>query len=220
MKTPSIVKQIWKNPRKIKARENTIVSIYQKKYKLKKVPPEEQYWTMCGNLTDNLGNANESSEYLQMVSSGFITSNQFYGVENQKVIHDMNKAIYPDINLYHDDFFWAMNSFAVQRKFNPAIVNADTIYLQKKAAPFIARIIYLLSQVPKNDIMLVANIVLDHPYKGHKKRDINCFLEFLAKEKKWKDCADKWEFHKECYFYQGNSKVSKAEMCSYIFFKK
>jgi hypothetical protein len=220
MKEHPIIKQNWSNPRKIVARENTIISQYKQRYNLKSIPIKEQYWTMCGKLTDESGNKNLNSEVCQITDSKLIKPKQFYGVEIQENIYKINKLTYPDLNIYHGDFFWVMNNAANEGWFNPAIVNADTIFLQKKAAVYIAKIIYLLSELPKKNIMLIANIVLDHPYKGNRKKDINLFLKYLSMEKKWKDCCKLWDYQEDCYVYAGNNSKHRTDMCSYIFFKK
>lgn len=220
MKVHPIIKQNWSNPRKITAREDTIISLYSKRYKLKSIPAKEQYWTMCGKLTDDSGDENKNSEFCQVTNCGLIKPKQFYGVEIQENIFEINKKIYPKLNIYHGDFFWTMNNAANEGWFNPAIVNADTIFLQKKAAVYIAKIIYLLSELPKKNIMLIANVVLDHPYKGNRKKDINLFLKYLSVEKKWKDCFHLWDFQEHCYVYAGNNSRNKTDMCSYVFFKK
>ena len=216
----SIQSQVWSGNKKIIAREETIINQYRKIYNRQSIPQDKQYWTMCGNLSDNNNHLNQDSEYSQIIREGLITPNQFRGVEIDDTIYNRNKQVLPHIEIYKDDFFKTLNRQANQNQFNPAIVNADLINMPEIGAIYISKIIARLSMMP-GEIMLVANLVLDSPYISptRKKQDIDRFLVNLKNQHKFNSFKRHWNFNNECYKYAGNREHSRTSMGSYIFWK-
>lgn len=216
----SIQSQVWSGNKKIIARQETIINQYRKIYNRQSIPQDKQYWTMCGNLSDNNNHLNQDSEYSQIIREGLITPNQFRGVEIDDIIFNRNKQVLPHIEIYKDDFFKTLNRQANQNQFNPAIVNADLINMPEIGAIYISKIIALLSMMP-GEIMLVANLVLDSPYISptRKKQDIDRFLINLKNQHKFNAFKHHWNFDNECYKYAGNREHSRTTMGSYIFYK-
>jgi len=216
----SIQSQVWSGNKKIIAREETIINQYRKIYNRQSIPQDKQYWTMCGNLSDNNNNINHDSEYAQIVREGLIQPHQFKGVEIDETIYNRNKQVLPNIEIYQDDFFKTLNRQANQNQFKPAIVNADLINMPEIGAIYISKIIALLSMMP-GEIMLVANLVLDSPYISptRKKQDIDRFLVNLKNQHKFNSFKHHWNFNNECYKYAGNREHSRTSMGSYIFWK-
>jgi hypothetical protein len=216
----TIQSQVWSGNKKIIAREETIINQYRKIYNRQSIPQDKQYWTMCGNLSDNNNNINHDSEYAQIVREGLIQPHQFKGVEIDETIYNRNKQVLPNIEIYQDDFFKTLNRQANQNQFKPAIVNADLINMPEIGAIYISKIIALLSMMP-GEIMLVANLVLDSPYISptRKKQDIDRFLVNLKNQHKFNAFKHHWNFNNECYKYAGNREHSRTSMGSYIFWK-
>jgi|688.fasta_scaffold35753_2 hypothetical protein len=216
----TIQSQVWSGNKKIIAREETIINQYRKIYNRQSIPQDKQYWTMCGNLSDNNNNINHDSEYAQIVREGLIQPHQFKGVEIDETIYNRNKQVLPNIEIYQDDFFKTLNRQANQNQFKPAIVNADLINMPEIGAIYISKIIALLSMMP-GEIMLVANLVLDSPYISptRKKQDIDRFLVNLKNQHKFNSFKHHWNFNNECYKYAGNREHSRTSMGSYIFWK-
>jgi hypothetical protein len=216
----SIQSQVWSGNKKIIARQETIINQYRKIYNRQSIPQEKEYWTMCGNLSDNNNNINHDSEYAQIIREGLIKPHQFRGVEIDETIYKRNKQVLPNIEIYQDDFFKTLNRQANQNQFKPAIVNADLINMPEIGAIYISKIIALLSLMP-GEIMLVANLVLDSPYisPNRKKQDVNRFLLNLLNQHKFNAFKHHWNFNNECYKYAGNREHSRTSMGSYIFWK-
>jgi hypothetical protein len=216
----TIQSQVWSGNKKIIAREETIINQYRKIYNRQSIPQDKQYWTMCGNLSDNNNNINHDSEYAQIIREGLIQPHQFKGVEIDETIYNRNKQVLPNIEIYQDDFFKTLNRQANQNQFKPAIVNADLINMPEIGAIYISKIIALLSMMP-GEIMLVANLVLDSPYISptRKKQDIDRFLVNLKNQHKFNAFKHHWNFNNECYKYAGNREHSRTSMGSYIFWK-
>jgi len=216
----SIQSQVWSGNKKIIARQETIINQYRKIYNRQSIPQDKQYWTMCGNLSDNNNNINHDSEYAQIIREGLIQPHQFKGVEIDEAIYNRNKQVLPNIEIYQDDFFKTLNRQANQNQFKPAIVNADLINMPEIGAIYISKIIALLSMMP-GEIMLVANLVLDSPYisPNRKKQDIDRFLINLKNQHKFNAFKHHWNFNNQCYKYAGNREHSRTSMGSYIFWK-
>jgi hypothetical protein len=216
----TIQSQVWSGNKKKIAREETIINQYRKIYNRQSIPQDKQYWTMCGNLSDNNNNINHDSEYAQIVREGLIKPHQFKGVEIDETIYKRNKQVLPNIEIYQDDFFKTLNRQANQNQFKPAIVNADLINMPEIGAIYISKIIALLSMMP-GEVMLVANLVLDSPYISptRKKQDIDRFLVNLKNQHKFNAFKHHWNFNNECYKYAGNREHSRTSMGSYIFWK-
>ena len=216
----SIQSQVWSGNKKIIARQETIINQYRKIYNRQSIPQDKQYWTMCGNLSDNNNHLNQDSEYSQIIREELITPNQFRGVEIDDTIYNRNKQVLPHIEIYKDDFFKTLNRQANQKQFHPAIVNADLINMPEIGAIYISKIIALLYMMP-GEIMLVANLVLDSPYISptRKKQDIDRFLVNLKHQHKFNAFKHDWNFNNECYKYAGNREHSRTSMGSYIFWK-
>ena len=207
----SIQSQVWSGNKKKIAREETIINQYRKIYNRQSIPQDKQYWTMCGNLSDNNNNINHDSEYAQIIREGLIQPHQFKGVEIDETIYKRNKQVLPNIEIYQDDFFKTLNRQANQNQFKPAIVNADLINMPEIGAIYISKIIALLSMMP-GEIMLVANLVLDSPYISptRKKQDIDRFLVNLKNQHKFNAFKHYWNFNNECYKYAGNREHSRT----------
>lgn len=217
----SIITQQWSSYAKVRARFSTISNPYRKVFGTS-LPVGEQYWTMCGKLANNDYSENKLSEYNQMVRRGLITKEQFYGVEREEEIHIINQSIHPDLNLFNNDFYEEMIIAAAENRFNPAIVNADLIHLPDRAAQYFCKILALLSSLPKRNILLVCNLILDNPRASKRSRvgDLDRFLRNLQKEHRWRLHKHLWTFNRHCYNYDGNGSRSNSNMCSYIFFKR
>ena len=216
----SIQSQVWSGNKKKIAREETIINQYRKIYNRQSIPQDKQYWTMCGNLSDNNNNINHDSEYAQIIRESLIQPHQFKGVEIDETIYKRNKQVLPNIEIYQDDFYKTLNRQANQNQFKPAIVNADLINMPEIGAIYISKIIALLSMMP-GEIMLVANLVLDSPYISpiRKKQDMDRFLFNLLSQHKFNAFKHHWNFNNECYKYAGNREHSRTSMGSYIFWK-
>lgn len=216
----SIQSQVWSGNKKIIARQETIINQYRKIYNRQSIPQDKQYWTMCGNLSDNNNHLNQDSEYAQIIREGLISPEQFRGVEIDEIIYKRNKQVLPDVIIYKDDFLHTLNQQANQNKFHPAIINADLINMPEIGAIYISKILALLSHIP-DEIMLVANLILDSPYisSNKKHQDINRFLVNLNEQPRFNRYKHHWNFDNECYKYAGNREHSRTNMGSYIFYK-
>jgi hypothetical protein len=120
-------------PKKIKARHQTIIAPYKTIFQ-NSLPQNKQYWTMCSNHSDEQGNFQPHSELGQLLEESLITENQFYGVDIEPNIIQLNKLAKPNVNWINDDFLRAMQKAFKENNFNPGVVNADLISLKHRGS--------------------------------------------------------------------------------------
>ncbi len=210
--------KVWKCSKKTLAREDTIIKKYFELTGNSCIPIDREYWTMCGQCTDDLGNPNKHSELDQILSSGLIKPSQFHGVDYTESVIDLNKKAYPDISFHCGDFGDVLASYS--KKFNPAIVNADTIWMKDKSVPLFTEIMLTLSNYPL-DVMLVCNMVSKFGCKL-RHNSIDSIIKVFDKDVAYKHAMNKaeWIIPTESYTYKGTGNKSKTEMTSFIFYKK
>lgn len=107
-------------PEKIKAREQ-IIGCYRKLTGLNSIPQDCGYWTFCARQ-ENV----EGAEIVQLVNSGLILKNQFYGIDydlkNEGII-EYNRQQHPEANWFKGD--WLEIIEENYELFNPAIIYFD-----------------------------------------------------------------------------------------------
>jgi len=141
----------WGSESKIEARRATIIEPYYKAFKRKNIPPNTQYWTMCGRCATPQGKLVEGCELDYLTKIGFIKPNQFHGVEISPQTHKDN------LKLTQANFYQGMMQFNISKAQNPAIINFDHhLSINEIKGQLIALLNYLK---PHKDIMLVINLL-------------------------------------------------------------
>ena len=148
----------WSSNRKKEARYETIISQYRKHFR-HSLPVDKQYWTMCGQCATSEGEQLVGSEIWQILKENFIIPSQFYGVENDPGIHDLNTQAFPLSNWINDDFYHAMVVAQSEGKFNPGVVNIDLVHTPDVGTSQVAKILAMLTATTDN-VLVIANFVL------------------------------------------------------------
>lgn len=112
-----------------------------------------QYWSMCGECTG------DGCELSQALHSGLITPDQFRGVDKDHHVYAANVSAFPEIAWFRDDFYQAMVTAEHQGRFEPGIVNADLMDMPDDGAPYIAKLMGFLADVP-GEFLFIANFVV------------------------------------------------------------
>lgn len=147
----TITETDWGSTSKIEARRATIIEPYTKHFKTNKIPKNAQYWTMCGRCATPEGNLVNGCELDYLTKIGFITPDQFHGVELSPEAHQDNSKL-PQGNFYH-----GMLQFHISKANTPAIVNFDHhLSVDQIKAQLIALLNYLK---PHSNFMLVINLL-------------------------------------------------------------
>ena len=208
-------KAIWDDPKKLEAREHTIVEIYREHFG-ESLPPDKQYWTMCGAHFN--GNNKLDGELMHAVNAGVIEPRQFRGVDKEASIIRKNAEVYPETTWINDDFYWAMASAADRGEFNPAIVNYDGVMMKRGGARYLNKLIMLIDDETgaKVPMLLLANFMLNNPHGGDAMDDSNAVFEEIQR-----NCPrlHEWSVLRWCYPYSGSGKRSHTKMCTFVFMK-
>lgn len=212
-------------PKKEQAREETIMKVY-KRYFHDSLPYDKQYWSMCSGHTNDDGSFSYGSELGQLLRNNFVVPEQFYGVDIVDSIIEKNRLALPSANWLHGDFLQSMRKQYVENIFNPGIINADFISMNKKSSKITASIIEFLSHIGCRNVMVVANVMYTNPYSGRRVNlddvEVN---ELLKSYKKYSEfrygwSLGGWNFHPMVYSYEGTGEKSNTIMSSIIFYRK
>jgi hypothetical protein len=211
----------WNCPKKLAARQETIIDEYRRLFNRKSIPSSKQYWTMSGQCTDKNGTYLEGCELYQIVQEGLITPDQFYGVEiNPEIVED-NKKAFPNTNWICSDFLEAMLVAKGEGNFNPAIVNADMVNLPLNVSYYLTDMMSLLSGCSGN-IMLVVNMILEYGSIKSRSRSVEAIIEELNKIPSFSNIMRRggWKFDQKAYIYGGTGQESRSTMETVVFYKK
>ena len=205
----------WSCPKKTTARQETIINQYREHYGYS-LPVDAQYWSMSGQCGTSDGSPMTGCELNQLISSDIITEKQFYGVEIQRDIFEVNQKAYPNANWYNEDF---LNAMINADNFNPAIVNADLIQTPETGSLYISKCMDFLSQFSLN-IMFIANFIIQMRHYDLKNGDY--VIRSVNQQPLFQNAMNNgnWIFDNKFYKYNGTgSEKSKISMGTFIFRK-
>ena len=157
----------WDCPEKQDARAVTIIDLYKEITGLKSIPEDKQYWTMAGAYVYRDGPL--KGEFGQLIENNLIKPEQFHAVDREQIIIDNNRKLLPNINWYCGDFYKIMDKAAIQKTFNPMIINYDGVMQPKHGMNYLKKILTLIDNNVNDELILVSNFILDNPYTHSKK---------------------------------------------------
>jgi hypothetical protein len=204
-------------PEKMRARRETIIGPYRQHFS-HSLPESKQYWTMCATHTDDQGELLQGSELDQMLKSGIIILDQFYGVDIEADIIEANAAGIPGPHWHHGDLMDEMSSALRDGKFNPGIVNCDHLLMPHSGgAAYVSRCLQFLAD--QNDLLMVANLILEPPYN-----EAICtpgeYIDELWKHAQFQDAMRRgWQYDDAVYVYGGTGRRSSTVLGSIVFWK-
>ena len=203
----------WNDPKKKEARKATIIEVARNLFKWKHIPKNRQYWSLCGECGCDSG-LKQGTELDQLLQQKFLTIDQFYGVELNSDIHNMNTKIV-DAHWFNKDIRDAIDSQMRKKNFNPAIINVDTTNIPHNAVTLLTDIMYSVNVMDIHDIIIVFNVVI----KTHGKQiDAFDIIKEMENNSRFasKYTEGNWQFPiKEFYVYSGTG-GSCTDMCSMI----
>jgi hypothetical protein len=208
----------WSCPKKQKARWETIVSQYRANFG-QSLPPDRQYWTICGQCTTPTGEPLHGCEIWQTLENGLITSDQFRGVEIDEKIHKLNAEAFPEINWYNNDFYRSMVLAKSKNEFKPGIVNIDLPKTPDGGASYISKIMAFLSNC-EEDMLVVANVIIRQRF--YKTKNGDYVIDLLNKQQQFRFAMStgKWKLLERYYDYDGAGRTGgRTWMASFVFLK-
>lgn len=206
----------WDCPKKKKARLNTIINIYQETMGIKQIPVDQQYWTFSGSYVGHNGMPIKG-EFHQLEDYGLLLKNQFYAVDIDNKVVENNKKIYPELNFIHGDFLSVMKEYAIKNNFSPAIINCDNVRMVDFGVKYLISLLMFLEENSKNNVLVIANIMLNHPYR---KSEIVKPQDVVDELLKNYYIGDSWDILPAVYVYDGTGKKSQTKMGSLVLLKK
>jgi hypothetical protein len=191
----------WGCPKKLKARQETILDFYRKAFKRESVPTGKQYWTICGQCSVGNGKPIQGCEYDQVTSFKFAKPCQFHGVEIVPEIHNANTTI-KGTHWHLGDFYQEMVSQDNLGTFDPAIVNADLLMMPENGSGYLSRIVAFLTAINISGVMVVSNVILRQRQHRFTNDDT---IRFLSEDPQFKYALDigKWKIYPLGYVYNG-----------------
>jgi len=196
--------EYYKNSAKIKARQE-LINAYRKITGIHSIPMEKSYWTFCNKQPDT-----EGSEIVQLVQAGFITKNQFFGIDNDlkgEGVIEFNKKNHPEANWLCGDWLETIeDNFEI---FNPALVYFDytKTVLKTSCHKYLAKTMNLCP--PKT--VVAANLMLSDGHSS-KRFDPKILVESVVKH--LRNPTD-WTVSEQLYCY----KASRTDMGTFLFIR-
>lgn len=213
----------WDDKEKKRYRQECIIGPTQKLFGTS-LPPDKQYWTLCGAHFNKKTRTPLKGELGHAVDSGLIQPNQFHGVDHavdasgKPIIIPQNRKFYPRANWHQGDFLEQMKKANKDKKFNPAVVNFDGVQQVKFSSSYVSKMFSFFDRAVPGAMLLVTSVILKSPYPRQKERDGNEFIEALV------DCdpfwANHWKWSDVYYFYPGTGARSKTVMGVFTFVKE
>lgn len=208
----------YSTSKKLQARQDTILKMYENFTGLQKLPPNKQYWTMCAQCIEGENNPKviKGSELEQIVSSGLISYDQFHGVDSDEGVWESNLWWYGS-EWYHGDFYEILSWAADQPWFNPGIINVDTLHEPKAGIKLFSKILYRLRDY--KDFMLVGNFILTNRSRKYEREEM---VHELNKNPKFNYVYTNHniQWDGRLYEYYGSAEHNRTKMGSIILFKK
>lgn len=202
-------------PNKAQARLDTIINYYKKLFGRENIPAEKQYWSLAGPCYSSKGRLGEFSELNQMVSSGLITQDQYRGVDRDLEIIMNNRIAAPDATFIHGDFLETLKTYL---NFNPAIIYADFISMSGGAIRDTAEVLAAVNYSKATDVLVVANLMLNNPYRNIRESGNKVFNSFL-KNPRFMYCYERgWQLDDTRYEYNGTG-ASQTKMVTFFLTK-
>jgi hypothetical protein len=199
--------QQYTSNKKLEARHETITQ-----FRSSLVGTDLQYWTLAGPCAQN-GQVIPGCEFDWAVQTGLVAPSQFHGVDHDSEITEQNTRL-PDAHWYCGDFFEVLRDC---EDFNPGFVNCDLLSMPKTAAPYLAKILYLVKD--QTDCVVVANFLVRIRYF---KADRNDIVQLLAEHPLFRQfmLTNRWQCHDQAYEYNGNGDHNRTRLCSIVFHSK
>ena len=187
----------FNNPKKLQSRIDTIINPYRNNIS-KSFESNKQYWTLCANCTI------ENCELDQMVSSSFIKSKQFFGIDHDLETIEKNRKLNTEATFIHGDFFAVLASY---KPFNPGIVNMDCLNTFETEKGNIKKVFSLLQRHSR--LLFNINVLLGN-YQVKLRNPLD-FMEFIIKDSdmNYFIVNNKWKLSVNTYIYKGLGSVTK-----------
>jgi len=212
-----------KSTTKYMARELHISTLYPLFTGNLSLPKDKQYWFLC-NLQENT----ETSEIHQLTKQRdfglFVSIENCYGVDRDKVVIKKNKKYYPKANWIPGEWDKVIRSASGEQNkyFDPALVYLDTTSFEDRE-PAVDLLKETLNLCQK-DTLVICNLMMNNPRAGLGDFLFNpdAIVDNLLKsdnQEAFKDWNISPDYEDEQVWHSYQYQTSCTVMRSYIFFK-
>jgi hypothetical protein len=151
----------WNRSEHVKYREVCLIDAYHKKYGVKRIPKDRQYWTLCGNHVLN-DKVLRHAELPSLLKAKLISQSQFWGVDDSQDIIERASQLYPKANWVCDEFTQAVRTALNTDQFKPAVVHLDTTSSSQIAVDMLRKTMAYIELSGVQHCMVVVNIIYKH----------------------------------------------------------
>lgn len=200
----------WNRQQKIEARQHSIIDVYRDIFKQQSIPPNQQYWTLCGKCVVD-EQIESGTEPDQLINSEFIKPFQFHGAEIDQDIYNNNLQC-KQLNFYHGNIVSVLKDQHYNNKgFNPGIVNADFLRSPKTEAYKFLEILSLLKGY--SQVMVAGNFCTK--YYG-KDDGIDSIIDAMNSYDLSTVVSKYWEVYRNSAFKYVSNKFEMTSVILYI----
>lgn len=182
------------------------LEIYEELTGLDHLPSDRHYWTLANEQPDT-----EGSEINQLVDAGFLSKQQFYGVDLDQEIISLNKRTHPTAHWITGDW---LNVISNTENFNPGLIYLDSVYFADNilAAQTLAR---TMLRTPAGTVLLF-NVQSKSGYARQKTINCDALIDRLPNYLPSRELACWRTDYIPSFTYTG----SRTEMRTFVFYKE
>jgi hypothetical protein len=182
------------------------IRLYRRLTGLRAIPADRGYWTLCNSQPKTKG-----SEIVQMVRSGLITEQQFFGVDWDKAIIDQNREWHPEAKWFAGDWLDVIES---QKKFLPGLIYLDsTAFADHHHSTQMT--VHTMMRCPVGTVLIV-NVMMNDPRSSRPGFTGNVLMTEISRQVPLSELK-RWDQEIPVYEY-GTTRYTK--MGSFVFFKR
>lgn len=182
-----------------------IMGVYTKETGRSFIDKTYCYLALCAEQPDVPG-----AEINQMVASGFLMKNQYFGVDLDENVIEANKRHHPGGNWFAGHWVDVIRSIYIH--ISPALVHYDSVQSaeNKAFAKNVATTLNIFSARPIG-LIVAATAMLENRHSGER-YDAKKLRAKILPHLHW---GDRWELGRDCFSYRS----SRTDMGIYIFRK-
>lgn len=209
--------------RKHRARQETVIDAYRSLTGLQAVPRNLEYWTLCGDMSDDDGGLQPTCELNHVLSEGLIIPAQFRGVERLPEVQEpteraVRKVYGKGPKVYFGELTKVLDRSLAAGTLRPAIVNLDTILEPMAAARLLGSVLDTLNHV-EGSVMVVLNVIMERKHLGVN-HTFRVLVDALASSPFCQVQLRGWSESDWGYRYRGTGKRSHTIMGTTVFYRE
>jgi len=205
-------------------RQDTVVNFYRQVFNRFYIPLEQSYVTLCAKCgyepeAQKAGQLREGCEPDQLLKEGFIFQSQFYGIEGNSEIHEINKSVHGSFHWRCGDFLRILSELSCGPNFKPAVICYDSIHFPETFIDYFPRILRMATEKRWEDLLIVGNFVLTAHGRSV---PVTAILKAVEKSEQAQFAFQfgNWKMHSHYYQYDGKGSHSATKMGTILFYNR